>query len=492
MQQLLDKEVFIGVQYNNLSKEQKKKIIRSHLFLKEKFLSNGSFDKLKSRFVAGGDMQDKTLYDDVSSPTASLTSVFITSLIAAHEKRHVVTADIAGAYLNASIDTQEVLMRIDPLMSAIICKLDPSFIPFLSDKGSLVVQLKKALYGCIESAQLWYNHLTTTLMNYGYTINEHDICVMNKEIDGQQITVVIYVDDLMITSTNKSHIDDLLSYLTEQYKSITINDGVIHSYLGMSLDFSNDKQVKITMAGYINELLKQHYVEGITTTPANLNLFKINTNSKSLNNNERENFHSIVAKLLYLAKRVRADILVSTIFLTTRVNNPTEEDWSKLERILKYLNGTRDIGIILSAVHGINIFAYVDAAFGCHSDYKGHTGGFISLGQGPVHVKSSKQKLVTKSSTESELVGLSDYASQVIWTYYFLQSQGYNLEDPAIVYQDNKSAMALMALINKGHSTSERTRHINIRYFFLKDRIDKNEIKIEFVSTKNMIADFKT
>jgi hypothetical protein len=186
---------------------------------------------------------------------------------------------------------------------------------------------------------------------------------------------------------------------------------------------------------------------------------------------------------------VRPDILVSTIFLTTRVTNPTEDDWFKLERVLKYLNGTKEIGMILSANDIIQIFAYVDAAFGCHADYKGHTGGFISLGNGLVHVKSSKQKLVTKSSTESELVGLSDYASQVIWTYYFLQSQGYSLEDPAIIYQDNKSAIAL---INKGRSTSERTRHINIRYFFLKDRIESKEIKIEFLPTECMIADILT
>jgi hypothetical protein len=489
MQQLLDKEVFQGVKYDQLSNQQKKKIIRSHMFLKEKFLANGSFDKLKSRFVAGGDMQDKTLYDDVSSPTASLTSVFITSLIAAHEQRHVVTVDIAGAYLNASIDTQEVLMKIDPLMSAIVCKLDPNFVHYLSDNGSLVVRLKKALYGCIESAQLWHKHLSNTLTEYGFIANDQDTCVFNKNTNGEQITVVIYVDDIMITCTNRNYIDNLLTYLEEKYKTITVNEGTIHSYLGMSLDFSINKQVKITMEGYINELLKQHHIDGTTTTPANENLFKIKEQSKLLLNDKKEEFHSIVAKLLYLAKRVRPDILVSTIFLTTRVTNPTEDDWFKLERVLKYLNGTKEIGMILSANDIIQIFAYVDAAFGCHADYKGHTGGFISLGNGPVHVKSSKQKLVTKSSTESELVGLSDYASQVIWTYYFLQSQGYSLEDPAIIYQDNKSAIAL---INKGRSTSERTRHINIRYFFLKDRIESKEIKIEFLPTECMIADILT
>ena len=107
---------------------------------------------------------------------------------------------------------------------------------------------------------------------------------------------------------------------------------------------------------------------------------------------------------------------------------------------------------------------------------------------GPVHAKSNKQKLVTKSSTEAELVSLSDNISQVILTRDFLMSQGYNMK-AAAVYQDN---MSTMALAEKGRSTAEKTRHINIRYFFVKDRVEAGEIEIKYCPTEHMLADILT
>jgi hypothetical protein len=110
-----------------------------------------------------------------------------------------------------------------------------------------------------------------------------------------------------------------------------------------------------------------------------------------------------------------------------------------------------------------------------HVDGKSHTGVTISLGRGTVHVRLSKQKIVTKSSTEAELVGLSDSLGQVIWSRDFLVGQGYTMR-PADVFQDNLSTMALAT---KGRSTSEQTRHVHIRYFFVKDRVDSGEVNAD-------------
>jgi len=123
-----------------------------------------------------------------------------------------------------------------------------------------------------------------------------------------------------------------------------------------------------------------------------------------------------------------------------------------------------------------------------HGDMKSHTGGVISLGKGPVYVKSSKQKLTSKSSTEAELIGVSDVLPQIIWTREFLLQQGYNC-GAAVVFQDNQSTIVLA---NKGFSTSEKTRHIAIRYFFVKDRIDANEVAMEYLRTEDMVADVMT
>jgi hypothetical protein len=192
---------------------------------------------------------------------------------------------------------------------------------------------------------------------------------------------------------------------------------------------------------------------------------------------------------MYVAKRVRPDLLTTCAFLSTRVQSSTEDDWAKLQRALEYLYGSQELGITLECDNGsVNVKTHIDAAFGVHHDAKSHSGANSTLGKGPIYVKSAKQKIVTKSSTESEQVSLSDNTSQVIWTREFLQSQGYSL-GPSIIYQDNQSTIAM---VNKGCSTSERTRHIKIRYFFVKDFIDKQEIKLEYLPTGEMLADMLT
>jgi len=196
-------------------------------------------------------------------------------------------------------------------------------------------------------------------------------------------------------------------------------------------------------------------------------------------------FHSTTAKLLYLSKRARPDILLPVSFLTTRVQSPNKDDWGKLQRVLKYLNGTRDLGICLRADSPTNLTAHIDASYGVHIDGKSHSGMCVSLGAGPILVKSSKQKIVTKSSTEAELIALSDLSSLVIWSRDFLIAQGESV-GPATIGQDNQSTMALA---DRGASVSERTRHINIRHYWVKDRVSSGEIQIIYTPTDEMVAE---
>ena len=118
---------------------------------------------------------------------------------------------------------------------------------------------------------------------------------------------------------------------------------------------------------------------------------------------------------------------------------------------------------------------------------RSHTVGAISMGLGILHERSSKQKLNTKSSTEAELVGFSDYLAYIIWVVNFLDSQGFKLERN-VIYQDNQSAIKMEK--NGRNSCTERTRHIHICYFFLKDRHDKGEFSIEYCPTLEMLADY--
>ena len=207
-----------------------------------------------------------------------------------------------------------------------------------------------------------------------------------------------------------------------------------------------------------------------------------------LSDEDRIAFHSNAAKLLYISTLARPDMWVSAVYFATRVLEPDTDDQIKITRAIRYLISTRDLYMVLSAADGMQVYAFVDASYAIYDDFKSQGGSWVTLGVGPVYANAGKHKLVTKSSTEAELVTLSDAASQIIWTREFLKHQGYEVQ-AATIFQDNKSTIALA---EKGRSTSARTRHINIRFFFIKDRIDMGELKVSYLPTEEMVADILT
>jgi hypothetical protein len=205
---------------------------------------------------------------------------------------------------------------------------------------------------------------------------------------------------------------------------------------------------------------------------------------------DQKDFLSKVMKLMFLAKRTRPDILLVVSYLSTRASNPNEYDEKKLDKVLKYLNATQELGITMQP-ESLNLYASIDASYGTHSDGKGHSGVVITLGKNgaPIHVSSRKQKLVSRSSTESELIGLDGGVSTVIWLRTLMESLGCK-QPTTIVYQDNTSAMT-MSNQGRGGKTSN-SKHINIRYNFIKQHIDNRDIILEYQSTKDIIADMFT
>jgi hypothetical protein len=193
--------------------------------------------------------------------------------------------------------------------------------------------------------------------------------------------------------------------------------------------------------------------------------------------------------LLFLSKRARPDIQTAVAFLTTRVKSPDEDDYKKLARTMNYLRGTSKLSVVLEATDLTVVKWWVDGSYATHPDMRSHTGGTMSLGKGSIYSTSIRQKLNTKSSTEAELVAVADVMPQILWTRYFLEAQGYATSESKI-YQDNQSAMLLEK--NGRASSGRRTRHLNIRYFFVTDRIHSKEVEVEYCPTGDMRADFFT
>ena len=494
MKQLHERKVGTPVKASSLTSEDKNRCLNYLMFLKQKRCG-----LVKGRGCADGRKQRlwKTK-EETASPTVINESIFITSTIDAKERRDVATCDIPGAFMQADID-ERLHVRLEGKMAELLTRIAPeTYEEFLEydpkGKAYMYLLLDKALYGTVQAALLFWKKLSAKLQDMGFTLNPYDPCVANKVINGKQCTIVWHVDDMKISHVQSTVVDSILVELKKEYGSIgelTVTRGKKHEYLGMTLDFTIPGKVQITMFDYIVKMLTDlpPSMQGTAATPAADHLFKVNLDAIKLDPADADFFHTMVAKSLFLSKRARPDIQTAVAFLCTRVKAPDRDDYKKLARLMNYLRATKDIPLTLEW-DGLNIVRWwADASFATHADMKGHTGGVMSMGKGAVISVSRKQRLNSRSSTETELIGADDMMPVLLWSINFIRAQGYEV-DMARLYQDNKSTMLFEK--NGQKSSSKRTRHLNIRYFFITDQIAKGNLTVEHCPTGDMIADFYT
>ena len=236
------------------------------------------------------------------------------------------------------------------------------------------MQLKKALYGTLQAALLFWEDLTEFLFGEGYKLNPYDPCVCNKVIDGEQSTILWHVDDLKCSHVDPKVNDKLLAILNERYGKeapLTVTRGKVHEYLGMTLDFSVDGKVSVIMKDYIEDILDETPADmnGEAATPAANHLTEVNHDAETLSESDSQMFHTNTAKLLFISKRARPDIQTAVAFLTTRVRGPDVDDYKKLTRVIKYLRGTINLNLTLEADDAHIVKWWIDAAFATHVDY---------------------------------------------------------------------------------------------------------------------------
>ncbi|KAA8494424.1 Retrovirus-related Pol polyprotein from transposon TNT 1-94 [Porphyridium purpureum] len=366
-----DKNVMEPVHLASLSSNQRKLIIPSHLLLKKQTWPDGTLKKIKARLVAGGNMQDKELYPDPASPTAHTDAVLAVATIAAHEGRSVATADFPGAFLHAEMPGDPpTYIRLNRFLSGVFVALVPEAAKYRNQKGEMILSLRRALYGTILAAKLWYDKLTAMLKRMGFNPNAYDPCIWNINRRAGQMTIALHVDDVLITAASKNNIDEFLQDVSHDFDNVESHRGRKLNYLGMILDFATRGVLKIRMPGYIDSILED---AGLTTsrpTPADANIFVVTKDADLLHGEKKNAHHSMACRLLYLAKRARPDIFLPVAFLITRVESPKVEDATKLLRVLEYLNLTRDLGLNLEVGH--RPIASIDAAFAVHPKWR-HT-----------------------------------------------------------------------------------------------------------------------
>ena len=482
------KKAIAPVRREDLPVSDRKGIIRSSLFLNPKHNAMGTFEKIKARLVGNGAQQDKNLYPDRSSPTAALESIMAVLTVVAKEQRHAACLDIGSAYLEAEWQGDPTHIVLEPMITTIMAHKFPELKSYVQKDGTMLLRVQKALYGTLIAGKLWFDKLTAALKKLGFTANPIDPCVMNKTYKGKQLTLCLFVDDILATCADKSGLTWIINQLKGLFDEVKGSISDDFSYLGMHVNIDREhSRVHLSMEGYEQELRKYANVTGVRKTPATAQLFQVGS-SPVLTSSPRAHFHTVVAKLLYLSLRTRPDIALAVSFLTTRVTCANTDDMKKLDRVLQYLNGAQAKRLTLSCKGPLRVGGLIDVAFGAHDDGKGHTGTAHQLGdEATVMAKSSKQTMVGKESTEAELIGLTDKVDGVLKLDEFMRAQGHDMELP-VIYQDNLSTISL---VTRGGG-KYRSKHLRVRQCRIKEKIDNGELVIEHRGTANMYADVLT
>lgn len=505
MKQLHLRDTFRPVHYRDLTQDQRKRILRSHLFLKKK-----RSGLVKGRTVAGGNAQRNYISkEEASSPTVSTEAVLLTCIIEAKENRDVATIDIPNAFIQTRVEREQdrAIIRITGILVDMLQKIAPGVYDdyVTTNKNGdkeLLSECLNAIYGTMIASLLYYLKFCKTLKREGFEHNPYDPCVWNKIVEGSQQTISFHVDDCKLSHLKAKVNDELIAILKREYESIfedgsgkmKVTRGKIHEYLGMTLDYSENGVVKVSMLKYIAESLAEFEKimpneKGTKSSAAPTDLFVVDDKCAKLSKDKAEKFHSLVAKILFATKRARPDTGTAISFLMTRTAEPNKDDWNKLAHLMRYIRGTKDLPLVLSA-NGTGILKWwIDASYAVHWNMRGHTGGGLSMGRGFPITHSGKQKLNTRSSTECEVVGVDDLMPAILWTRMFLEAQGYGVKEN-IIYQDNQAAMLLEK--NGKASSGKRTKHIAIRYFFVTDRVAKGDVSLEWCPTEDMTGDFWT
>lgn len=469
-----------------LSKEQitnKIDIIKSKLFVIEKQDASNNFVKNKARLVARGDLRkDKpTTTQETFSPTGSFPTFMTLLNIILLNKLSFMTADVETAYLNAIFDGT-VFMKLEPNVAALMVELDPKAKDFLEENGSMYVRIVKALYGLQESAKLWYNTLSEALIKIGYQQSSYDQALFFKR-NGEEVSFVfVYVDDMLFAG-REGEVIKTRDQLKEIFKmkSSEINPKEF-DYLGMKIKFDKKNcAFRMSQPGMVKDV-----TDGITGTselPCDQNLY-VEKDTSSFKN--VTSYRSELMKMSYLSK-TRPDIKVALSYLATKMQEPTVTDWDKVNRVRKYLNGTRDFEMCVQPMDEIQVYASADASFGPHKDGKSHTGMVITVGSpnAPVIAKSSKQKSVANSSTAAELIAFSSTLEEVLWMVELLNELGIN-QRAVDIEQDNQSTMRL---IEKGPSSTGRTKWLNIKYFWVNEHLRNGRFNVKYVPSLQLLAD---
>lgn len=424
----------------------------------------------KARLVARG-FQQKNDIENTYSPVFKAQTLKIL-LSYCHQNDFLIEQmDVETAFLNGQIT------------SDIYVKQPEGF----SNGSSEVFKLYKALYGLKESPRLWYECFHQYMNDLKFVRNNCDYCLYYKITKNVTIYILLYVDDLLICSNNKTNLSDIKQKLSLRFNMKDL--GTISNYIGIGIKYDKMRNMLLSQKSYIESLAEKFDIINCNktySTPMEVNL-KLQKNHCLTDNLK---YRNIIGALLYVSTATRPDISFSVNYLSRFQNCYEEIHFKYAMRILKYLYITRNFNLIYTKKSNFKIIdCFVDSDWaGDTNDRKSTTGYIIRLYENPIYWKSHKQKSVTKSSTAAEYVALSEAISEILIMREILKAFKLNLTNPVQVYEDNSGAIS----ITKYGNYTKNAKHIEIQYHFVHENYLAKVIDVIKIKSEDNVADILT
>jgi hypothetical protein len=469
-----------------------RKLINSMWVYDYKVGKNGELLRYKARLVAVGSSQEEGVdYTETFSPVIRVQLVRLMTVLALFFGMDIDQMDVSTAFLYADLEEENYM------------RCPQGYVEYKNGKP-MVWKLVKSIYGLHQSSREWYRRIKGYLLKLGYKEAKSTVCLFYRcdPITKKMSFVMVYVDDLMIMTSDK----EVMKQVKESLKSeFTMKDlGKAKWLLKIQIE-RRKKGIWIGQPKYAEEMLSEMNMwnddSKIADNPMSATWIH-NENSEKLSEEDQKTFHRMVMKAAYLSNTSRPDINFTANVLAGHQTDARVCDWNALVHLMKYLKGTHDLGILYERstvkdvlfAEGIDLLdelypeIYGDASFANEKGRNSRSGYIFTMGGGAIFWLSKKQPIVAISSTEAEYYALSECVKEAIWLRHLLIELSLEIKKPFTINQDNQSTIAI-AMNPIAHS---RTKHIDIRHHFLRQHIEKKEVELVYCETENMVADVMT
>jgi histone deacetylase 1/2 len=435
---------------------------------------DGSVDRFKARLVAKGFKQRHGIdYDDTYSPVVKPTTIRVILSLAVMQGWTMRQLDVDNAFLHGFLE-EEVYM-VQP--------------PGYADKNHphYICKLEKSLYGLKQAPRAWFARLSSKLQSLGFTPSKADVSLFIYKHGSVTIYILVYVDDIIVVASSAQAADQLLVQLRQTFPVKDL--GRLGFFLGIEVKHQQDG-LHLSQQKYITDLLaKTNMTQAKTVSTPMASSEKLSRHvGVPLSAEEMTRYRSTVGALQYLTL-TRPDISFSVNKVCQFLSAPTDVHWSAVKRILRYLKFTMSYGLLLQKSSTTLLSGFADADWaGCPDDRRSTGGHAIFLGGNLVAWSSRKQPTVSRSSTEAEYKSVANATAEIIWIQGLLKELGVYMSRAPILWCDNLGATYLSV----NPIFHARTKHIEVDYHFVRERVAYKALDIRFISTHDQLADVLT